>query len=163
MNMIGQKAPDFKAVSYYNGEFKEFELNEHLGKWIVMIFYPVDFSFTWHTELLAVANGYNTLKDLGAEVLTIHLDNRFACEVFGTDPVSELIQEGLPYRTVADESGTIVESYGISSQNFMATFRGQIIINPHGVIESMEVISPTIQIHINEIARQLKMLQKYSV
>ena len=76
-HLIGLKAPDFSCMAYVNGEFKKVSLKDYKGKWVVLFFYPLDFTFVCPTEIQAFNTHYEEFKKLGAEVLTASTDSAF--------------------------------------------------------------------------------------
>ena len=75
MVKVGQKAPHFKTRAYLEGKFIEVDLDDYKGKWLLLCFYPGDFTFVWATEVSAVAEKYSELQDIGVEVLSISVDS----------------------------------------------------------------------------------------
>ena len=78
MLKIGSQIPDFKFEVYHNNEFKWMRLSELKGKWVVMLFYPADFTFVCPTELEEAANNYEEFINEGAEVISVSTDTVFS-------------------------------------------------------------------------------------
>ncbi len=74
---IGKPAPDFETAAYHKGDIIKIKLSDYRGKWVMLYFYPGDFTFVCPTELTAVANKYQNMKELGAEVLAISVDSPY--------------------------------------------------------------------------------------
>ena len=72
---LGQKAPDFEADVYENGEFKKFKFSNNNGKWTVLFFYPLDFTFICPTEIRAFAKSESKFNELGAQVIGASTDS----------------------------------------------------------------------------------------
>src|SRR5271168_3981503 len=70
-----QQAPDFAAQAYHNGDIKNFKLSEHKGKWVVLFFYPLDFTFVCPTEIIAFSDKIKEFQAIGAEVLGVSVDS----------------------------------------------------------------------------------------
>ena len=66
--MIGKQAPEFDSEAYVKGEFKRVKLSDYKGKWLVLFFYPADFTFVCPTELEGFAEDYNKFKDKDTEI-----------------------------------------------------------------------------------------------
>ena len=77
MIKIGDKIPDLETEAYMDGEFKKVKLSDFQGKWLVMAFYPADFTFICPTELEELANKYPEFKEAGAEIVSISTDTHF--------------------------------------------------------------------------------------
>ena len=70
---VGQEAPDFTATAVYDQEFKDITLSSYKGKWVVLFFYPLDFTFVCPTEITAFSDEFNEFADLNTEVLGLSL------------------------------------------------------------------------------------------
>ena len=76
--MINKKAPEFKAKAFQENQISEINLSDYKGKWVVLFFYPADFSFICPTELGELAENYELLKDMNVEILSISTDTEFS-------------------------------------------------------------------------------------
>ena len=106
---IGQKAPVIKAKAFYDGEVKLINSSDYRGKWLVLFFYPADFTFICPTELGEIANSYETLQKMGAEVLSISTDTEFVHKAWHDN--SATIKK-IKFPMVADPTGRICREYG---------------------------------------------------
>ena len=77
MIQIDQGIPDFELVVFHNQDIKSIKLSDYKGKWLILIFYPADFTFICPTELEEVANYYEEIKKLGTEVMSVSTDTAF--------------------------------------------------------------------------------------
>src|ERR1043165_5407370 len=78
MSLVQKKAPDFKATAVLpSGEFKDIKLSDYKGKWVVLFFYPLDFTFVCPTEILAFSDKVAEFKAVGAELLGVSVDSHF--------------------------------------------------------------------------------------
>ena len=76
--IIGQSAPDFKATAVVNGQFKDISLSDYKGKYVVLFFYPLDFTFVCPTEITGFNDRYSDFKDLDTEILGVSVDSQFS-------------------------------------------------------------------------------------
>lgn len=74
MVKIGEKIPDFEAEAFHNNETKKIRLSDYAGKWLILVFYPADFTFICPTELKELAENYDAFRDLDAEVVSVSTD-----------------------------------------------------------------------------------------
>ena len=74
---INENAPEFKEDAFINGEIKKISLDDYKGKWVVLFFYPADFTFVCPTELGELADHYEEFKKLNAEVISVSVDTAF--------------------------------------------------------------------------------------
>ena len=75
--LVGKKAPDFKVPGYYKGEFKDYSLSDFKGKWTLVLFYPLDFTFVCPTEVLSFSRSTPEFEELDCQVLGISVDSQF--------------------------------------------------------------------------------------
>ena len=84
--MVAQKAPHFEATAWTDGDFKSISLNDYKGKYLVLFFYPLDFSFVCPTEILDFANKTKDFRKIGAEVLGCSVDSMFTHRAYTQPP-----------------------------------------------------------------------------
>src|SRR3954466_5935440 len=78
MSLVQKKAPDFKAQAVMaDGSFKDIKLSDYKGKWVVLYFYPLDFTFVCPTEIIAFSDRYNDFKAAGTEVIGVSVDSHY--------------------------------------------------------------------------------------
>jgi alkyl hydroperoxide reductase subunit AhpC len=160
MARVGKEAPDFEATAYIAGEgFKNVKLSSYRGQWVLLCFYPGDFTFVWPTELSAVAVKYPELKELGVEVLAMSVDSRFSHKIWNEVELSKMVEGGIPYPMLSDAGGRIGTVYGVYDEAAGVNIRGRFIIDPDGVIQAMEVLTPSVGRHVDETVRQVKAFQ----
>lgn len=151
MLKINSIVPDFELDAYQNNEIKKLKLSDYKGKWVVMIFYPADFTFVCPTELEDAAHFYDEVKKLGGEIMSISTDTAFVHKAWhDNSPAISKIE----YPMLADPTGNISKMFGVYIDNEGLALRGTFIIDPDGVLK-------TIEIHDNSIGRSAKeMLRK---
>ena len=139
MIQVGQKAPDFKAeAALGNDEFKNISLADYKGKWLVLFFYPLDFTFVCPTEINAFSDEIDTFKKVGAEVLGVSVDSKFSHNAWAKTPRKEGGIQGLKYPLLADINKTIANDYGVLLPGGVA-LRGLFVIDPDGVLQYQTV------------------------
>src|SRR3989344_4246811 len=106
---IGAKVPDFEGEAYYKDDFQKLKLSDYRGKWVVLIFYPADFTFVCPTELEDAANLYDEFKKQGAEVMSVSRDTHFTHKAWHDH--SEAIAK-VTYPMLADPSGRVCRLFG---------------------------------------------------
>ena len=74
MLKIGQKIPDLTLEAFHRGKIKKIKLSNYKGQWLILVFYPADFTFVCPTELEELADNYSKFKKLGAEILSVSTD-----------------------------------------------------------------------------------------
>ncbi len=155
----GVKAPDFKVEAYdpVNDEVKTVSLEDYKGKWLVLCFYPADFTFVCATELAAMNNAYDQLKELGVEVLSMSTDTVY--DHRGWVKQEPLLKDRAKILMGSDPTGQVSKAYGVYKEDAGVAYRGRFIIDPDGVIQAYEVVTLNMGRNVNELIRQIKALQ----
>ena len=148
MVKINQEIPDFELDAFHNEEIKRIKLSDYKGKWLLLIFYPADFTFICPTELVEAADYYEEFKKLGAEILSISTDTAFAHKAWH-DQSSAISKVKFPM--VADPTGRLCLEFGTYLEEEGISLRGSFIIDPDGILKAFEI-------HANNIGRSAKEL-----
>lgn len=153
MITINQIVPDFEGDAYYQHDIKKIKLSKYRGKWVVLIFYPADFTFVCPTELEDAASLYKEFKKLGAEVMSISTDTAFAHKAWhdNSDAISKV-----QYPMLADPTGNVSRMFGVYIDDEGLALRGTFIIDPDGVLKTMEIHDNNIGRSIGETLRKLQ-------
>jgi len=156
MVKVGQKVPDFTAQAYVNGRFEEVRLSDYQGKWVVLFFYPLDFTFVCPTELEALAESYGEFQSLGAKVLAASVDSVYSHKAwFETDKRLKKVK----YPVISDISKELSRRYGVLDEKDGVALRGTFIIDPEGVLQHMTINNKDVGRSTEETLRILKALQ----
>jgi len=156
MIKVGKPAPNFSAPAYIKGEFANVELSEYKGKWVLLCFYPGDFTFVWATEVSAVAEKYDDLKELDVEVLSVSVDSIYVHKMWNDNELSKMIGKDIPFPMLSDQDGSIGKLYGIYDEDGGVETRGRFIIDPDGVVQGFEVLTPPVGRNVSETFRQVQ-------
>lgn len=159
MIMVGKPAPNFKAQAFYQGKFVNVSLEEFKGKWVYLCFYPGDFTFVWATEVAAVAAKNKEFEELGAQVLSCSADSVFTHKIWNDNELSKMTGEDIPFPMLSDQNGQIGKMYGIYNEEAGTETRGRFIIDPDGIVQAYEVLTPPVGRNVSEGIRQLKAFQ----
>lgn len=159
--LVGEPAPDFEAVAYHNGLEVELTLSQYRGYWILLIFYPGDFTCVCPTELAAAAVKYPAFRELGAELLAVSSDPVAVHRDFQEEVLSSMVHGGARFPLVSDPLGRIGSLYGVHDSNLRMHLRSHFIIDPGGVIQSLQVVAAPLGRSITEILRQLRALKEH--
>lgn len=109
--------------------------------------------------MTAVAVKYDELKELGAEILAISVDSVFVHKVWQEEELSKMVEGGIPYPMLSDPAGKIGSEYGVYDEEAGVNIRGRFIIDPDGVIQAAEILTPPVGRNVAELIRQLKAYQ----
>jgi peroxiredoxin 2/4 len=134
--MVGQPAPDFEMASTKNIEKlnEGVKLSDYCGKWVVLVFYPLDFTFVCPTELTAFSDRYQDFQGIGAEVLGISTDSVYSHRAWLKTPRDKGGVEGLKYPLAADATKQVARDYGVLIESKGIALRGLFVIDPEGVL-----------------------------
>lgn len=150
---INEKAPEFTEDAFVNKKIKKISLNEYRGKWVVLFFYPADFTFVCPTELGELSDNYEKIKNLGAEVISISTDTAFVHKAWHDK--SETIKK-IKFPMLADPSRRVCKAYWTLIENEGLSLRATYIINPDGIIKAFEFHDNNIGRSIDELIRKLQ-------
>jgi NADH-dependent peroxiredoxin subunit C len=150
---IGEKVEDFELESFHNEDVKKIKLSDYKGKWVVMLFYPADFTFICPTELQEAASNYNNFKKENAEVLSISTDTVYVHKAWHDN--SESIKK-ITYPMLADPTGKVCKQFGTYIDEAGLSLRGTFIIDPDGILKAMDIHDNSIGRSTAEILRKLQ-------
>lgn len=152
---VGQLAPGFTLDAVVNGEFKKVGLADYRGKWVILFFYPNDFTFVCPTEIRGFNAALDTFRKLNAEVLGASVDSKYSHLAW--------IQRGdlgdLKYPLLADFKKEVAARYGILDEKEGEALRGLFIIDPTGVLQYTLVHNLSVGRSVDETLRVLEALQ----
>lgn len=159
--LIGLPAPDFTMeTALGNGkDFGKVSLSDFKGKWLVMFFYPLDFTFVCPTEIIAMSDAYEDFQDLDAEVLAVSTDSIHSHRAWLNTPRDQNGLGGLKYQVASDILKTTARNYGVLNEEEGIAFRGLFIIDPEGVLRYQVVTDMNIGRSVDETLRVLQALQ----
>src|SRR5512141_2429748 len=115
-SIVGRKAPDFALEGVLNGKFKTYKLADFKGKWVVLFFYPLDFTFVCPTEILAFSERLGEFKKLKAEVLGASVDSKFSHLAWTEKKREEGGIHGLAYPLLEDMKKDLAREYGVLAE-----------------------------------------------
>ena len=157
MPLVGSPAPEFKANAYVNGELKELSLSDYRGKWVYLLFYPLDFTFVCPTEILAFSRRAQEFRDLGCEVIGVSIDSHFVHKAWVETPRDKGGLGGIDIPLVADMDKQIAASYGVLAGAI--ALRGLFLIDPEGVVQQATIHNLPVGRSTNEAKRVLTAFQ----
>ena len=153
MPIVGKKIPDIKLEAFQNNETKEIKFSDYIGKWLVLLFYPADFTFICPTELSEAADLYDEFQKQGAEVMSVSTDTVFTHKAWHDNSPSI---KKIKYPMIADPTGNLCRMLGTYLENEGLSLRASVIIDPHGIIKSYELHDNSIGRSTAEILRKLQ-------
>lgn len=152
---VGKPAPNFTMEGVVNREFKKFSLSDYRGKWLVLFFYPLDFTFVCPTEITGFDKRYDDFRKLNAEVMAASVDSKYSHAAWIKR--GDLGQLRIPM--LSDLTKETSRAYGILDEEAGVSLRGLFIIDPNGVLQYMVVHNQAVGRNVDEALRVLQALQ----
>jgi peroxiredoxin (alkyl hydroperoxide reductase subunit C) len=156
--LVGKTAPNFKVTAVFKGEFKEISLEDYRGKYVILFFYPLDFTFVCPTELHAFQEKLNEFEKLNTIVLGCSVDSQFSHKAWLSTPKEKGGIQGIEYGLIADLGGKVAKDYDVLSDENIA-YRGLFLIDHQGVVRHQLVNDLPLGRSITEALRVLEALQ----
>ncbi|GBM30518.1 Thioredoxin-dependent peroxide reductase, mitochondrial, partial [Araneus ventricosus] len=155
---VSKPAPDFKATAVVNGSFKDISLQDFKGKYLVLFFYPLDFTFVCPTEIIAFSEKAKEFRALNTEVVAVSVDSHFSHLAWINTPRKKGGLGSMDIPLLADLSKKISKDYGVLLDAGIA-LRGLFIIDPKQVVRQITVNDLPIGRSVDETLRLVKALQ----
>ena len=153
MIKINETVPDFEAEIYHGSDIRKMRFNDYREKWAVLIFYPADFTYVCPTELEEAAELYEEFQKEGAEVISVSTDTVFAHKAWhDTSPAIGKIK----YPMMADPTGNISRMFGVYIEEEGLALRGTFIVDPDGVLKTIEINNNDVGRSAGETLRKLQ-------
>ena len=156
MSIINTQVPEFKTQAFHNGKFVQVSNETLKGEWSVLIFMPAAFTFNCPTEIEDAANNYEEFQKAGAEVYIVTTDTHFSHKVW--HETSAAVGKA-KFPLVGDPTHQLTNAFGVHIASEGLALRGTFVVNPDGVIKTMEVHSNEIARDVKETVRKLKAAQ----
>jgi NADH-dependent peroxiredoxin subunit C len=152
-SLIGTKLETFNLDAFYNNQLLKINSDSLKDKWLILFFYPADFTFVCPTELGDMADLYEQFQKEGAEVLSVSTDTNFVHKAWFDE--SETIKR-IKFPMLADPTGNFCRALGTYIDNEGLSYRATVIVDPDGVIQSYEINSNSIGRNAAETLRKLQ-------
>ena len=133
MSLVQKPAPEFKGQAVVGQGFKEINLSNYKGKWVVLFFYPADFTFICPTELGELADKYEELKNMNVEIISVSTDTAFVHKAWHDS--SETIKK-IKYPMLADPAARVSRSYETLIEDEGLGTRATFLLNPDGGVKA---------------------------
>ncbi len=155
-SLIGQSIPDIELEAFHENSIKKIKLDSFSGQWLILFFYPADFTFVCPTELEDLAENYDKFKNLNTEILSVSTDTVFVHKAWhDNSPAIKKIQ----YPMLADPTGKLCKALRTYIPNEGLSLRATFIIDPNGKIVAYEMHNNSIGRNVDELLRKLQAAQ----
>jgi len=156
---VGQQAPDFSATAVENQEFKNIKLSDYRGQYVVLFFYPLDFTFVCPTEITSFSDRAQEFKDANTQVLGVSVDSEFSHLAWiQTDRKNGGVGD-LNIPLVSDIKKEISSAYNVLDPDAGVALRGLFIIDKEGIIQHATVNNLAFGRNVDEVLRTLQAIQ----
>lgn len=153
MVKIGQAVPEMEFEVYHKNEFKTMKLSDFRSQWLVLLFYPADFTFVCPTELEEAADFYSKFKEIGADIVSVSTDTKYTH--FAWHDSSKAIGK-MKYPMAVDPTGKLCKEFGTYIEQDGLSLRGTFIIDPDGVLKVADIYDNSIGRSTKEILRKVQ-------
>ncbi|GFG36420.1 hypothetical protein Cfor_01779 [Coptotermes formosanus] len=156
---LQKPAPQFTSTAVVDGQFKDISLSDYKGKYVVLFFYPLDFTFVCPTEIIAYSDRAAEFKNIGCEVLAASCDSHFSHLAWVNTPRKKggLGEMNIPL--IADKAGKLARQYGVYSEETGVPFRGLFIIDGKQNLRQITVNDLPVGRSVDETLRLVQAFQ----
>ena len=151
---IGKPAPGFTAQAYVDGEIKEISLSDSKGKWTVLFFYPLDFTFVCPTEIQGFEASFEAFKESGIQIIGASVDSVYSHKEWCEGSLGKL-----RFPLISDINHRVSRDYGVLIEEKGISLRGAFIIDPEGTLRSYVVNDLSVGRNVDEILRTVQAFQ----
>ena len=152
---VTDRLPALKAQALFpTGKMDSLDLSSYKGKWLVVFFYPLDFTFVCPTEIQGFNNHYEEFKKLGAEVVSVSTDSVYSHKAWTEHGLGQI-----KFPMIGDTNHNISEGFGVLLPEKGVALRGTFIIDPNGVVKSAVINDLPVGRSVEETLRTLQAFQ----
>ncbi len=157
--LVTKPAPEFKAQAVLpNGQFQEVSLSQYRGKYVLLFFYPLDFTFVCPTEIIAFSDRVKDFESLGVQILGVSVDSHYSHLAWRNTPRTQGGIGEIQYPLIADLNKQIARDYDVLVNDAVA-LRGLFLIDKNGVVRHQVVNDLPLGRSVDEALRMVKALQ----
>lgn len=155
--MIGQKAPDFKVMGVSeSGDIQSYALEDFAKQFVVLFFYPLDFTFVCPLELIEMSKMISSFKESNAVVLGVSVDSEHTHAAWRNTAIEKGGIGPIQYPLLADVNRSLIQSYGVANADPQIALRATVIIDPQGIVRVQHVNDLPLGRNPGEILRLVK-------
>ena len=152
MIKIGDAIPDIVVDAFYENDIKKIDFSDYKGRWLVLIFYPADFTFVCPTELEEAAIQYEEFKKIGSEIISVSTDTVYSHKAWHDSSPSI---KKITFPMASDPTGRLCRMFGTYIKEQGLSLRGTFIVDPDGILKLIEINDNSVGRNITEIIRKL--------
>jgi peroxiredoxin (alkyl hydroperoxide reductase subunit C) len=157
MTLIGQQSPQWCATAYANGEQVEISSNDYAGKWHVIYWYPLDFTFVCPTEIRGFQSLLDDFRKDGVEVIGVSTDSFYSHKQWFAD--RKTFAQEITHPVIADTNHAVSRAFGVLKEDQGIAYRASVVIDDKGVIRAFSVNDLSVGRSPGEVLRTVQALQ----
>jgi alkyl hydroperoxide reductase subunit AhpC len=158
MSLIGKSAPNFELQAVVDQQFRCLGKDDFRGRWLVVLFYPLDFTFVCPTELCAFSDRVDEFRAVGADVVGVSVDSQFTHLAWTRQPREQGGVEGIRIPLLADLNREMCQAFGVLNEEGVA-LRGLFVIDPDGMVQQATINNLNIGRSVDETLRVVQACQ----
>ncbi|XP_075893730.1 peroxiredoxin-2 [Nelusetta ayraudi] len=156
---IGQPAPDFNATAVVKGQFENIKLGDYKGKYLVLFFYPLDFTFVCPTEIIAFSDRVEEFRSIGCEVIGCSIDSQFSHLAWTNTTRKQGGLGEMKIPLMADLTKSICKDYGVLKEDDGIAYRGLFVIDDKGILRQITINDLPVGRSVDETLRLIQAFQ----
>nr|CAJ2469927.1 unnamed protein product [Leishmania braziliensis] len=157
---MNEPAPPFEEMALMpNGSFKKINLASYKGKWVVLFFYPLDFTFVCPTEIIQFSDSIKRFNELDCEVMSCSVDSEYAHLQWTLQERKKGGLGPMEIPMLADKTKCICRAYGVLDEKKGVAYRGLFIIDPKGILRQITINDMPVGRNVEEVLRLLEAFQ----
>ncbi|CAF1066830.1 unnamed protein product [Adineta ricciae] len=156
---IGKPAPDFTATAVVDYDFKDITLSNYLGKYVVLFFYPLDFTFVCPTEIIAFSERADEFREIECEILACSTDSHYSHFAWMTKDRKQGGLGKMNIPLISDKTMEIAAKYGVLKEDEGIAFRGLFVIDTRGILRQMTINDLPVGRSVDETLRLVQAFQ----
>ncbi|MDH3521642.1 MAG: peroxiredoxin [Myxococcales bacterium] len=157
MSMIGEREPEWSATAYVNGEEKKISSRDYAGKWHVLYWYPLDFTFVCPTEIKGFQAHLDEFRSDRIEVIGVSTDSFFSHKAWFAD--RKTFPEAITHPVVADTNHALSRAFHVLKEDSGIAYRATVVVDDKGVIRSASVNDLSVGRNPAEVLRTVQAFQ----
>ncbi|XP_076147525.1 peroxiredoxin-2-like [Alosa pseudoharengus] len=156
---ISKTAPGWEGTAVVDGQFKTIKLADYLGKYLILLFYPLDFTFVCPTEITAFSDRVEDFRAISTEIVACSVDSPVAHMAWASTPRKQGGLGPVTFPLLSDVTHQISKDYGVYLEERGHTLRGLFIIDGKGVLRQVTINDPPVGRSVDETLRLVQALQ----
>merc|ERR1719216_744499 len=157
---IGERAPEFSSIALMPDlTFDELNLSQFSGQWLLLFFYPLDFTFVCPTEIISFSESAEAFSKMNTNVVGASVDSQYSHLAWANTPRAQGGLGNIKIPIIADLTRSISRDYGVMMESEGHTCRGTFIIDPKGIVRHLSMNDPPVGRNVDEYLRLIQAFQ----